>query len=152
MEANKTAITIAAAIKAPVEKVWKLWTSPAHITKWNAASDDWHTPYAENDLRAGGKFLSRMEAKDGSFGFDFSGVYDEVVTNQLIAYTLGDERKVSMTYTNNGSETGVTVVFEAENENPVEMQRGGWQAILNNFKIRGGKLSCLYLQNFRCAY
>ena len=134
MEANKTEITIAATIKAPVEKVWELWTSPEHITKWNAASDDWHTPHAENDLRAGGKFLSRMEAKDGSFGFDFGGVYDEVLPNQLIAYTLGDDRKVKTTFANNENETKMVVVFEAENQNPVEMQRGGWQAILNNFK------------------
>src|SRR5947207_8159342 len=96
---KKTSITIESTIKAPVEKVWKLWTSPEHITKWNNASDDWHTPRAENDLRVGGKFLSRMEAKDGSFGFDFGGEYDEVKTNKRITYTMGDGRKVEVTFT-----------------------------------------------------
>lgn len=131
---EKTTITVEATINAPVEKVWKLWTSPEHITKWNNASDDWHTPHAENDLRVGGKFLSRMEAKDGSFGFDFGGVYDEVKTNELIAYTIGDGRKVKVNFTKQDNATKVVSIFEAENENPVEMQRGGWQAILNSFK------------------
>ena len=87
---EKINITVEAIVNAPVEKVWKLWTSPEHIIKWNNASDDWHTPKAENDLREGGKFLSRMEAKDGSFGFDFGGVYDVVKNNEYIEYTLGD--------------------------------------------------------------
>ena len=134
METQLTKITIENTIKAPVEKVWQYWTSPEHITKWNNASDDWHTPYAENDLRKGGKFLSRMEAKDGSFGFDFGGVYDDVKTNELIAYTLGDGRKVKNSFASAGKETKVVVTFEAETENPIEMQRGGWQAILDNFK------------------
>src|SRR5688572_6983414 len=95
---NKTTITVEASVKAPVEKVWKYWTSPDHIKKWNNANDDWHTPKAENDLRTGGKFLSRMEAKDGSFGFDFEGVYDEVRTNELISYTMPDGRKVKITF------------------------------------------------------
>ncbi|MGH2552339.1 MAG: SRPBCC domain-containing protein, partial [Chitinophagaceae bacterium] len=98
------------------------------------ASDDWHAPIAENDLRAGGTFKTRMEAKDGSMGFDFGGVYDEVKTNELIEYTMGDGRKVSIAFKANGEETKIFETFEAENENPVEMQRGGWQAILNNFK------------------
>ena len=131
---SKNAITVEATVKSPIEKVWKFWTAPEHITKWNNASDDWHTPRAENDLRAGGKFLSRMEAKDGSFGFDFGGMYDEVITNKLIAYTMGDGRKAKITFESNGTETKVTETFEAESENPIEMQRGGWQAILNNFK------------------
>ena len=134
MEKTRKTITVEATVNAPVEKTWKLWTLPEHITKWNNASDDWHTPRAENDLRAGGKFLARMEAKDGSFGFDFGGVYDQVVTNELIAYTLGDGRKVKLTFTANGKETTVVEAFEAENENPVEMQKEGWQSILNNFK------------------
>jgi uncharacterized protein YndB with AHSA1/START domain len=135
MEAtNKTKITIEAAVKAPIEKAWKLWTAPEHITKWNSASDDWHTPRAENDLRAGGKFLSRMEAKDGSFGFDFWGVYDEVIANERIAYTMGDGRKAEIAFSEENNETQMTVIFEAENENPIEMQQGGWQAILNSFK------------------
>src|SRR3954470_8224336 len=94
--AVKTTITVENTVNAPVEKVWKLWTLPEHITKWNNASDDWHTPRAENDVRVGGKFSSRMEAKDGSFGFDFAGVYDDVKTNSLIAYTIGDGRKVKV--------------------------------------------------------
>ena len=132
--ATKTKITIASAINAPVEKVWQLWSAPEHITKWCSASDDWHTPRAENDLRVGGTFSSRMEAKDGSFGFDFGGVYDNVKTNELIEYTLGDSRKVSIHFTPEGNGTKMTQTFEAENENPVEMQRAGWQAILDNFK------------------
>ncbi len=132
--AEKTTVTVEATINAPVEIVWQLWTLPEHITKWNNASDDWHTPRAENDLRTGGKFLSRMEARDGSFGFDFSGVYDEVKTNERITYTLDDERKVNITFINEGNTTKVVESFEAESENPIEMQRGGWQAILNNFK------------------
>lgn len=134
MDTKKT-ITIQAVINAPVEKVWEFWTTPEHIMQWNNASDDWHTPRVENDLRVGGKFLARMEAKDGSVGFDFGGVYDAVELHTLIAYTLGDERKVKVTFTkNNDVETTVVETFEAESENSVEMQRGGWQAILDNFK------------------
>lgn len=131
---NKTIITVEATVNAPVEKVWKFWSSPEHITKWNNASDDWHTPYAENDLRVGGKFTSRMEAKDGSFGFDFWGIYDVVVTNERIEYTLGDDRKVKIVFTDKGNATQVIESFEAENENSIEMQKGGWQAILDNFR------------------
>src|SRR5437667_12753163 len=131
---EKTLITIQAVINAPIEKVWEGWTTPQHITKWNNASDDWHTPHAENDLRVGGKFLSRMEAKDGSFGFDFGGVYDEVKTNELIAYTIGTSRKVKVNFTKQANATKVVSNFEAEDQNPIEMQRGGWQAILDNFK------------------
>lgn len=127
-------ITIEATVKAPVEKVWKLWSNPEDIKQWNSASDDWHTPKAENDLRKGGSFSSRMEAKDGSFGFDFGGVYSEVITHKLIAYTMGDGRKVEVAFTGNGSETKILETFEAESENPVDMQRTGWQAILDNFK------------------
>lgn len=132
--ATKTSITIESTIKAPVEKVWQLWSAPEHITQWCSASDDWHTPRAENDLRIGGKFSSRMEAKDGSFNFDFGGVYDQVKTNELIEYTIGDGRKVSIHFKPEDNETRVIETFEAENENPVEMQRAGWQAILDNFK------------------
>ncbi|MEO6329492.1 MAG: SRPBCC family protein [Ginsengibacter sp.] len=131
---NNTIITIENTINAPVEKVWEFWTKPEHITKWNNASDDWHTPRAENDLRTGGSFSARMEAKDGSMGFDFDGVYDEVRNNEYIEYTLGDSRKVEVTFIANGNKTKVIESFEAENTNPVEMQRGGWQAILDNFK------------------
>lgn len=134
METQDKIITIESTIKASAEKVWEFWTKPEHIKQWNNASDDWHTPYAENDLRPGGKFLSRMEAKDGSFGFEFSGIYDVVEENKYIEYTLGDGRKVKITFTGNGNETKVVVVFEAENTNSAEMQKDGWQAILNNFK------------------
>lgn len=131
---DKTAITVKTTVNAPVEKVWKLWSEPEHITKWNAASDDWHTPRAENDLRPGGTFSARMEAKDGSFGFDFGGVYDEVETHKLISYTLGDGRKVEVIFESKGNTTDVTETFEAESQNSIAMQRGGWQAILDNFK------------------
>src|ERR1700749_60956 len=97
--ANKTSITIENVVKAPAQKVWDYWTGPEHITRWNNASDDWHTPFAENDLRPGGRFLSRMEAKDGSFGFDFRGIYDTVTPKERLEYTLGDGRKVTVAFT-----------------------------------------------------
>lgn len=129
-----TIITVETQVNGPVEKVWELWTNPVHIVHWNQASDDWHTPWAENDLQVGGKFRSRMEARDGSFGFDFGGVYDVVEENQLIEYTIGDGRKVRIEFIEEGSSTHVTESFEAESINPVELQRGGWQAIVDNFK------------------
>lgn len=131
---NNTTITVSADINAPVQKVWKLWTSPEHITRWNNASDDWHTTHAENDLRTGGRFLSRMEAKDGSYGFDFEGIYDVLSVYEKIEYTLGDGRKVKVYFKGQGNTTKVTETFEAENENSIEMQKQGWQAILDNFK------------------
>ena len=131
---KKTAITVEATVKAPVEKVWAYWSEPKHITKWCQASDDWHAPYAENDLRTGGNFKTTMAAKDGSFSFDFGGVYDHVQPNKLIQYTMSDGRKVKIVFASNGNETKVTETFDAESENPIEMQRGGWQAILDNFK------------------
>lgn len=133
--ANKETITVENTIKASVSKVWEYWTSPEHIEQWNNASDDWHTPHSENDLRVGGKFLSGMEAKDGSFGFDFGGTYDAVKENEYIAYTLGDERKVQTTFSSHDvNETKIVETFETENTHSTEMQRGGWQAILDNFK------------------
>jgi uncharacterized protein YndB with AHSA1/START domain len=131
---KKTEITVSVIVNAPLQKVWQFWTLPEHIKQWNFASDDWHTPKAENDLRVGGKFLSRMEAKDGSFGFDFLGVYDEIKENELITYTMGDDRKAKIIFINEGNATKVIETFEAENENSIELQQGGWQAILNNFK------------------
>ncbi|MFN0034396.1 MAG: SRPBCC family protein [Saprospiraceae bacterium] len=131
---DKTIITVEATVNASVEKVWACWTAPEHIMQWNNASDDWHTPKAENDLRAGGNFVFTMAAKDGSFSFDFGGVYDEVERHQKIAYTISDGRQVTITFSANGNETKVAETFEAETENPLEMQRGGWQAILDNFK------------------
>jgi uncharacterized protein YndB with AHSA1/START domain len=134
METENKTITVEATVKAVIEKVWSFWTEPKHIEKWNNASNDWHTPHAENDLRVGGKFLSRMEAKDGSFGFDFSGVYDEVKENQYIGYTMGDGRKVQISFSATGNETKVVETFEPESTNSIDMQKGGWQAILNTFK------------------
>jgi len=135
MEATNTStITIQTVVNAPVEKVWAYWSEPQHITKWNAASDDWHTPFAENDLRPGGRFSSRMEARDGSFGFDFGGVYDAVEEHQYIEYTLGDGRKVKVRFSEESNSTTVVESFEAESTNPEEMQRAGWQSILDNFK------------------
>lgn len=127
-------ITVEATVNAPVAKVWDLWTQPEHITQWCAASDDWHAPYADNDPRTGGKFKTTMAAKDGSFSFDFEGVYDNVVDHSLIEYAIGDGRKVKITFTPDGDSTKIVETFDAEDQNPVEMQRDGWQAILDNFK------------------
>lgn len=131
---NKPTITIQATVNVPVEKVWTLWNTPEHIMQWNSASPDWHTPKAELDLRPGGKFSSRMEAKDGSFGFDFWGIFDEVKENELLSYTLGDNRKVSIQFNGDGNSTSIVETFEAENQNSLELQQQGWQSILNNFK------------------
>ena len=131
---QKTVITIEATINAPVAKVWDYWNQPEHITHWAFASDDWHAPWAKNDLRTGGSFSSRMEARDGSMGFDFGGVYDEVTEHEYIAYTMGDNRKVSVQFKADGDTTHITESFEAEGMHPAEMQRAGWQAILDNFK------------------
>lgn len=132
---TKTSITVYSTINAPIEKVWEYWTQPEHIVKWNSASEDWHTPRAENDLRAGGKFTSRMEAKDGSMGFDFEGIYDEVEMHKAIAYTMADGRKVSVKFLSNKDQTEVIETFDPESTNPIEMQKAGWQAILDNFKL-----------------
>jgi uncharacterized protein YndB with AHSA1/START domain len=132
--AEKTAITVETTIKAPVEKVWKYWTEPNHITQWCNASADWHAPYADNDLKVDGKFKTTMAAKDGSFSFDFGGVYTAVQLHKAINYTMGDGRKVAITFSENGNETKVTETFDAENTNSAEAQRSGWQAILDNFK------------------
>ncbi len=131
---NNDIITVENIINAPVGKVWEYWTNPKHITKWNNASDNWHTPLAENDLREGGKFVSRMEAKDGSVGFDFGGTYDAITTNEYIEYTLDDGRIVKIFFSADGDKTKVTESIEAENTNSIEMQQDGWQAILDNFK------------------
>jgi len=130
----KTSITVKATIKAPVDKVWKYWNEPRHITQWCAASPDWHAPKAENDLREGGNFSTTMAARDGSMSFDFGGVYTKVEQNKRIEYTIGDGRKVSILLSANGNETQLEETFEAEDTNPIEMQRAGWQAILDNFK------------------
>ncbi|CAN7507786.1 SRPBCC family protein [Paenibacillus sp. LjRoot153] len=134
METVNQTITVETTVHAPVEKVWEYWTEPQHITKWSFASDDWHAPNAENDLRVGGKFLTRLEAKDGSFGFDLGGVYDEVRINEFISYTMGDGRKVAITFIRQENDTKVIEAFEAETTNSIEMQKAGWQAFLDNFK------------------
>jgi len=131
---EKTAITVENTVHAPIGKVWKCWTEAEHITQWNNASDDWHTPKAVNDLRTGGTFVYTMAAKDGSFSFDFGGTYDEVVEHQRIAYTIADGRKVEITFRENSDGVHITETFDAENMNPHDMQRSGWQAILDNFK------------------
>lgn len=130
----KTLITIEAEVNAPLEKVWNSWTKPEHITQWNHASDDWHCPAAENDVRPGGKFSATMAAKDGSFSFDFGGVHTEVEENKIIQSELGDGRKMKVIFESKGDKTLVTESFEAEGENSLQLQRGGWQMILNNFK------------------
>jgi len=132
--AEKPAITIEATVQAPMEKVWRLWTEAEHIRNWNNASDDWHTPKAANDLRTGGRFVFTMAAKDGSFSFDFEGIYDDVQENSRIAYTIADGRKVTVTFEPTGSDIRIVETFEAENIHSLDMQRAGWQAILDNFK------------------
>jgi uncharacterized protein YndB with AHSA1/START domain len=130
----RTSITVAATIDAPVEKVWALWTHPMHIVNWNAASDDWHTPRATNDVRPGGTFVWHMAAKDGSAAFDFEGKYYEVAPHRQIGYTIADGRDVKIKFQPKGTQTVVTETFDAETMNSVDLQRAGWQAILDNFK------------------
>ncbi|MBX4209535.1 SRPBCC family protein [Candidatus Parcubacteria bacterium] len=129
-----TKITVKIDIEASLEKVWECFTEPEHIMAWNNASPDWHTPRAENDLRVGGTFNYRMEAKDGSAGFDFGGTYDEVAPYARIAYTIGDGRKVSVVFAAEGGKTRIVETFEAETVNPIELQKNGWQSILDNLK------------------
>jgi uncharacterized protein YndB with AHSA1/START domain len=135
-------ITVETIIKAPVAKVWSAYTTPDDIKQWNSASDDWHTTKSTVDLRVGGAFTSRMEAKDGSFGFDFAGTYTKIVPKELIEYSFGDRTGAVEFMT---GEKGVTVrvTFDAESENPVEQQRHGWQAILNNFAKHVEVEACL---------
>ncbi|HKJ80438.1 MAG TPA: SRPBCC family protein [Ignavibacteriaceae bacterium] len=131
---DTTKVIIEATVSAGTKKVWDYWNKPEHITKWNFAADDWHCPKAENDLRVGGKLKSRMEARDGSYGFDFEATYDEVTDQKKITYTIADGRKATTDFENLDGKTKITTVFDAENENPIEMQKAGWQAILDNFK------------------
>ena len=125
-------IAVETKVCAPIERVWKAYTTPEDIVQWNAASDDWHTTKSSVDLRVGGVFSSRMEAKDGSFGFDFAGTYTNIVPERLLEYSFGD-RVASVEFTEMPGAVNVKVVFDAETTHPVEQQRGGWQAILNNF-------------------
>jgi uncharacterized protein YndB with AHSA1/START domain len=134
MQQTKPVITVATTVNASVQKVWAYYTQPQHITQWNQASPDWHCPKAENDLRIGGKFSSTMAAKDGSFSFDFWGIYDDILENELMMYTMGDGRKATISFASNGDVTEVVTNFEPEQENSLELQQGGWQAILDSFK------------------
>lgn len=131
---NATKVTIEATVSAPVSQVWECWTEPEHITKWNFANDDWCCPKAENDLRVGGKYMARMEAKDGSFGFDFEAIYDEVIEHRKISYTMTDGRQAITDFEEIDGITKVTTTFDAEEQNPVDFQKQGWQVILDSFK------------------
>ncbi len=127
-------ITIETMVKKPISQVWEKWTLPEHIMKWNNASEDWYTPSAENDLRVGGVFSYKMAAKDGSYSFDFGGIYDEVILNSLISYHLGDGRKVTVKFIEEAEGVKIIETFEAEGTHSLEMQESGWHAILVNFK------------------
>ncbi len=127
-------ITVTATINARLNTVWDSWTQPYHVMNWNHASDDWHCPQAENEMCVGGKFSYTMAAKDGSFSFDFWGVYTEIIEHKLITSKLGDDRSLDIIFASEGNTTVITETFDAENENSVELQQTGWQAILDNFK------------------
>ncbi|MFN5236614.1 MAG: SRPBCC family protein [Bacteroidota bacterium] len=131
---DTTKITIQAVVAADRQKVWNCYTQPEHITKWNFATDTWHCPAASNDMRVGGKYLARMEAKDGSFAFDFEAVYNEIVDGEKFTYTMPDNREIQVSFEQTDDKTRVTVTFDPENENPVDLQRSGWQSILDNFR------------------
>ena len=124
---DTTKITIQAVVAADRQKVWNCYTQPEHITKWNFATDTWHCPAASNDMRVGGKYLARMEAKDGSFAFDFEAVYNEIVDGEKFTYTMPDNREIQVSFEKMDDKTLVTVTFDPENENPVDLQRSGWQ-------------------------
>ncbi len=131
---ERISITVETTVPVSPKLAWEYWTQPKHITQWNQASEDWHTPRAENDLRIGGKYSSRMESRDGKFGFDFWGIYDEVEPFSLLSSTLGDERKVRVAFEPVAEGTKITETFEAEGENTIELQRQGWQAIIDSFR------------------
>ena len=127
-------ITVESTINASIEKVWELWTAPEHVMKWNNASEDWHTPFAQNDLKVGGKFKYTMASKDGTMRFDFEGIYTAVTNHSLIEYKLADDRKVKITFENQGDKVVLTEKFDPETVNSEALQQQGWQAILDNFK------------------
>lgn len=127
-------IIVSVIVNATKAQVWECWTGPEHIVKWNAASDDWHTPKAENDMRIGGRFKSRMEARDGSAGFDFTGAYTHIRKHEFIEYIMDDGRNVKVEFLQVPGGIKIIEAFEPEQENPEELQRAGWQAILDNFK------------------
>lgn len=126
-------IMVQATIKAEKDKVWNYYTNPEHITQWNFADPSWHCPHAENDMRIGGRYCARMEARDGSFGFDFEAIYTDILDGDQFTYGFGG-REATVSFRTVDQATEVTVVFDPETENPIEMQKNGWQAILNNFK------------------
>jgi uncharacterized protein YndB with AHSA1/START domain len=126
-------ITISATIAANKQKTWNYYTQPQHITNWNFADPSWHCPTASNDMRLGGKYIARMEAKDGSFGFDFEAAYTEINPGENFTYLFG-ERHATVKFIETGNQTEVSVIFDPETENPIELQKNGWQAILDNFK------------------
>jgi uncharacterized protein YndB with AHSA1/START domain len=130
----RTPLTVEVIINAPVNKVWNMFNAPEHITQWNAASDDWHAPYAKNDLKEGGRLICTMAAKDGSASFDFLATYNKIIPEKLIEYTLDDDRKVSILFVEDKGAVTVTETFEAESSHSLELQQNGWQAILDNFK------------------
>lgn len=127
-------ITVSTSVKADIAKVWKYWTQSEHIINWNFATDEWCCPEAENNLEPKGKFSWRMEAKDGSAGFDFNGVYEKIISKEFISYKMSDGRKVEIRFTQSGNEVTICQIFDAEEENLVEQQRAGWQSILESFK------------------
>jgi uncharacterized protein YndB with AHSA1/START domain len=129
-----TKLKIDAIVKSDRQKSWKCYTDPNHIVNWNFATEDWCCPNAENDLRVGGKYRARMEAKDGSFGFDFTAIYKKLEIGKSFSYEMEDGRSVEVNFNNVDGATEIVVEFDPENQNPLEMQRDGWQAILNNFK------------------
>lgn len=131
---SKPVLTVETTIHCSLEKVWQRFTGPEHIVKWNKATDDWHCPSAENDLRTGGRFCYTMAAKDGSFSFDFEGYYTEVCNRELLEYEITDGRKVIVEFSTVGDTTLVVERFEAEDQNPLELQQEGWHAILNSFR------------------
>lgn len=131
---NTDFISVRVTVNASIDDVWRVWSDPNHITQWNNASEDWHTPKAENDLKTGGKFTFTMAARDGSMSFDFGGTYTNVITNELIEYTLEDDRKVRVQFKTINNATEIIEEFEPESENTLELQEMGWQAILSNFK------------------
>jgi uncharacterized protein YndB with AHSA1/START domain len=128
-------ITVESTIECSLEKAWDYWTNPIHIKNWYHATDDWHAPYAENDLRVNGKFRITMAAKDGSAGFDFEGLYTNIIMFHLIEYVLSDGRKVKITFSNEDNKTKVIETFDPETINPLDLQKAGWQAILDQFRI-----------------
>lgn len=129
-----TKISVQTVVASNPQKAWDYYTQPEHITKWNFASDDWHCPSASNDLRVGGKYNARMEAKDGSWGFDFEAIYSNIDNGKRFTYVMGDGRAADVAFEGQGNNTAVTVTFDAEDQNPAEMQKAGWQAILDNYK------------------